>query len=111
MPSSVVWTGPTSETIEAANPSAGGEKAGEIQPETKRQCGRRRASSGRVRGSAMLPQPCRLPPAHPAGRHGCRAVDRPVHSPAFLPAAPRLKVKGWGWVMRVGMRRKTVDNL
>lgn len=85
VPSSAVWTGPTSE----------GEKEGGAQPETRRQCG----GQGRQRAThrpAPLPQSCRPLPAHPAGRHVCRRVDHPVDSLTFLPEGPPLEVKGVG---------------
>lgn len=73
----------------------GGKKVGGSQPETQRQCG----GQGRQQAThrpALLPQPCRLLPAHPAGRYVCRRVDRPVDSLTFLPGAPPLEVRGVG---------------
>lgn len=105
MPSSVVWTGPTSETIEAANHLQEGKKQGKFSL-------RQRGSVGGVAPAACpaLPRYHSLAGCHqPTQRDAMVAgpVDHPVHPPVFLPAAPPLKVKGWGWVMRVGMQGKT----
>lgn len=91
VPSPVVWTGSVRETIEAANHLQEGKwELAETQ----------RGSVGS--GRQWVPQPCRLPPARPAGQ--------PIDLLPFLLVAPPSEVKGAGGVPGVGWEGRLVGD-
>lgn len=76
VPSTVVWTGLSRETIEAAHPVQKGTGRGD-SAETQRQCGRRRAGPVTAALHAV--------PACPPGCHACGASCHPAESPSLPP--------------------------
>lgn len=76
VPSSVVWTGFTSEAL--------------VQE------GKSRGSSARDTQARSVTTALQTTASPPAGRHVCRRVDHPADSLTFLPGAPPSEVKGVG---------------
>lgn len=89
VPSSVVWTGPTSEALVQE-----GKSRGSSARDTQAVWGTGRAvGRSQARSVTTALQTTASPPA---GRHVCRRVDHPADSLTFLPGAPPSEVKGVG---------------